>query len=211
GFNSFYGAGFLIQYIDFEWTQSIIIGIKESAQMSKYILVISASPRKGGNSDTLCDEFIRGAKDNGHITEKIFLKDRKINYCMGCGVCNSTHRCVQKDDMQEILEKMVKADVIVMATPVYFYSMNAQMKTFIDRTVPRYTEIKGKDFYYIITAADTKVANMQKAIEGFRGFTIDCLEDTKEKGIIYGINAWNEGDIKDTPAMQQAYEMGKIS
>jgi len=179
--------------------------------MSKNILVISASPRKGGNSDTLCDEFIRGAKDKGHRTEKIFLKDRKINYCMGCGVCNSTHRCVQKDDMQEILEKMVKADVIVMATPVYFYSMNAQMKTFIDRTVPRYTEIKGKDFYYIITAADTKVANMQKAIEGFRGFTIDCLEDTKEKGIIYGINAWNEGDIKDTPAMQQAYEMGKIS
>jgi len=200
-----------MHYIDFVRIQSIIIGIKESAKMSKNILVISASPRKGGNSDTLCDEFIRGAKDNGHITEKIFLKDRKINYCMGCGVCNSTHRCVQKDDMQEILEKMVKADVIVMATPVYFYSMNAQMKTFIDRTVPRYTEIKGKDFYYIITAADTKVANMQKAIEGFRGFTIDCLEDTKEKGIIYGINAWNEGDIKDTPAMQQAYEMGKIS
>lgn len=200
-----------MRYIDFVRIQSIIIGIKESAKMSKNILVISASPRKGGNSDTLCDEFIRGAKDKGHRTEKIFLKDRKINYCMGCGVCNSAHECVQKDDMQEILEKMIKADVIVMATPVYFYSMNAQMKTFIDRTVPRYTEIKGKEFYYIITAADTQIANMQKTIEGFRGFTIDCLEDTKEKGIIYGINAWNEGDIKSSSAMQQAYEMGKKS
>lgn len=64
--------------------------------------------------------------------------------------------------MAEILDKMVSADVIVMATPVYFYSMNGQMKTLIDRTVPRYEEISGKDFYFIVAAADTSHANMEK-------------------------------------------------
>ena len=116
--------------------------------MSKKVLVISASPRKGGNSDILCDEFIRGAKDAGNETEKIFLKDKKINYCTGCGFCNTNDytECSQKDDMAEILDKMVEADVIVMATPVYFYTMNGQMKTFIDRCCSRYTHITDKDF-----------------------------------------------------------------
>ena len=101
--------------------------------MSKHVLVISASPRKGGNSDTLCDEFIRGVQESGNQAEKIFLASRKIGYCIGCGVCNTTHKCVQKDEMAEILDKMVDADVIVLATPVYFYTMDAQMKTLIDQ------------------------------------------------------------------------------
>lgn len=176
--------------------------------MSKNILVLSASPRKGGNSDTLCDEFILGATESGHIAEKIFLRDHKINYCTGCGVCNGTHRCVQKDDMEEILDKMVKADVIVMATPVYFYTMDGQMKTLIDRTVPRYTEISNKDFYFIIAAADTDIKMMERTIEGLRGFTEGCLTNPNEKGIIYGMGAWQTGEIQHTPAMNQAYEMG---
>lgn len=73
--------------------------------MSKHVLVISASPRKGGNSDTLCDEFIRGVQESGNQAEKIFLASRKIGYCIGCGVCNTTHKCVQKDEMAEILDK----------------------------------------------------------------------------------------------------------
>lgn len=179
--------------------------------MSKQILVLSASPRKGGNSDTLCDEFIRGAKESGHKTEKVFLGDHKINYCTGCGVCNSTHKCAQKDDMEVILNKMTTADVIVLSTPVYFYSMDGQLKTLIDRTAPRYTEIDHKDFYFIISAADTDIKMMNRTIEGLRGFTEDCLTDPHEKGIIYGIGAWQTGDILNSPAMEQAYEMGKNS
>jgi multimeric flavodoxin WrbA len=177
--------------------------------MSKYVLVISASPRKGGNSDTLCDEFIRGVQESGNQAEKIFLASRKIGYCIGCGVCNTTHKCVQKDEMAEILDKMVDADVIVLATPVYFYTMDAQMKTLIDRTVPRYTEIQNKDFYFIVAAADTEQKMMDRTIEGFRGFTQDCLTGAREKGIIYGTGAWQAGEIKGTPAMKQAYEMGR--
>ncbi len=133
--------------------------------MSKKVLVLSASPRKGGNSDLLCDQFMLGAEEAGRTAEKIFLRDKEINYCTGCGACyNMENRAAQKDDMAEILEKMLAADAIVMATPVYFYTMNGQMKTLIDRTCSRYTEISDKDFYFIATAADDSKQAMERTL-----------------------------------------------
>lgn len=176
--------------------------------MSKNILVLSASPRKGGNSDLLCDAFISGAQQAGNTAEKIFVHGKHIHYCTGCGVCNSTHKCVIKDDMADVLDKMVTADAIVMATPVYFYTMDAQMKTVIDRTVPRYTEIANKDFYFIVTAADGNHAAMERTLSGFRGFTEDCLENPNERGIIYGTGLWAKGEAEGSPAMEEAYQMG---
>ena len=109
--------------------------------MAKKVLILSSSPRRGGNSDTLCDEFMRGATESDHEVEKIFLRDKTIHYCTGCSTCSLYQKpCPQKDDAAEIIEKMVNADVIVMATPVYFYTMSAQMKTLIDRCCGRYTE-----------------------------------------------------------------------
>lgn len=175
----------------------------------KKVLIISASPRKGGNSDLLCDQFLKGAREAGHQAEKIFLPEHKINYCLGCGVCNNTHVCVQKDGMKPLLDKMAEADVIVLATPVYFYSMDGQLKTFIDRTVPRYTEITDKDFYFILSAADAEKKNMARTLEALRGFTEDCLDGAREKGVIYGVGAWQKGEVKNTPAYQEAYEAGK--
>ena len=110
--------------------------------------------------------------------------------------------------MPELIEKMIAADVIVMATPVYFYTMCGQMKTFIDRTCARYQEISDKDFYFILSAAVENKATMERTVEAFRGFT-DCLENPKEKGIIYGVDAWKVGEIKETPAMDEAYKMGQ--
>lgn len=177
--------------------------------MKKKVLIISSSPRRGGNSDLLCDQFVLGAQEAGHDVEKIFLKEKKMGYCTGCGTCyNAQKACPQKDDVPEMLDKMIAADIIVMATPVYFYTMSAQMKTLIDRTCSRYTEISGKEFYFIVTAADDNKQLMERTIEGFRGFT-DCLEDAKEMGIIYGTGAWQIGEIKNTSAMQEAYEMAK--
>lgn len=177
--------------------------------MLKNVLIISASPRRGGNSDLLCDRFMQGALESGHSVEKVFLKDRKINYCTGCGYCNTHPVCSQKDDMGEMIEKMLAADVIVFATPVYFYSMNGQMKTFIDRTTPRYADMKNKQFYFILTAADTDESNLHRTMEAFRGFTEDCLDGAVEAGVIYGVGAWHVGEIKNTPAYDQAYIMGK--
>ena len=176
--------------------------------MKKKVLVLSSSPRRGGNSDLLCDQFTNGVQQAGHHVDKIFLKDKKINYCTGCGTCIDRGKsCPQKDDMAEVLDKMVEADVIVMATPVYFYTMCAQMKTLIDRTCARYTEIKNKEFYFIVTAADTNNRAMERTLEEFKGFTY-CLEDAKEKGVIYGTGAWDKGEIKGKPAMEEAFKAG---
>ena len=104
--------------------------------MAKKVLILSSSPRRGGNSDRLCDRFMAGAQQAGHEVEKIFLKDRRIGYCTGCGACyGGAGPCPQKDDAAGVIGKMVEADVIVMATPVYFYTLSAQMKTLIDRRV----------------------------------------------------------------------------
>lgn len=175
--------------------------------MKKNILVIVGSPRKGGNSDMLCDRMIEGAQSAGHNTEKIYIKDKKIGYCTGCGNCYSKRICSQKDDMTEVLEKMIAADVIVMATPVYFYSLNGQMKTLIDRCCARYTEISGKDFCFIMTAADGNKRSMERTLESFRGFT-DCLDGAKEKGVIYGTGVWQKGDVIGKTVMDEAYRMG---
>ena len=110
--------------------------------------------------------------------------------------------------MAEILDKMILADVIVMGTPVYFYTMNAQLKTVIDRTYARYTAVSNKEFYFIMTAAVGQKNLLDRTLESLRGFTA-CLTGAKEKGVIYGTGAWNKGDIKKSPAMSQAYEMGK--
>lgn len=98
--------------------------------------------------------------------------------------------------MAELNDKMVKADVIALASPVYFYTVDAQLKTFIDRCVPRYTEMSDKDFYYILTAADSDKSAFDKSIECIRGFTLDCLDRAKEKGIIRGAGVFEKAKSK---------------
>ena len=109
--------------------------------MSKRILILAGSPRKNGNSVALCRAFARGAEESGHQVETIFLRDKKIGFCLACYHCKKSGGiCIIKDDMADILEKMNAADVFVMASPVYFYSVDAQMKALIDRRVDKMTE-----------------------------------------------------------------------
>ena len=167
--------------------------------MAKKVLILSSSPRRGGNSDTLCDEFMRGAAESNHEVEKIFLRDKTIHYCTGCSTCSLYQKpCPQKDDAAEIIEKMVDADVIVMATPVYFYTMSAQMKTLIDRCCGRYTEMNGKEFYFIVTAAEDDHKKMLRTIDTFQGF-LDCLEDPVIKGTVFGLGVWHICFVFKTP------------
>ena len=150
--------------------------------MSKKVLILSGSLRKGGNSDLLCDEFMRGASETGNQAEKISVTEKKIGYCSACYFCRQSNGvCAKKDDMTEILQKMIDADVIVLASPVYFYSIDAQLKTVIDRTVARWTEVKNKEFYYIVTCADEEKESQERTIECFRGYA-DCVEVRKKWG-----------------------------
>lgn len=177
--------------------------------MSKKVLILSGSPRKGGNSDLLCDEFLRGAMDSGNEAEKIFLRDKKVEYCRGCYYCaRHEGKCVIQDDMAQILSKMQAADVLVLASPVYFYSVDAQMKTVIDRCVARWESMHDKEFYYIMTSAEDTDTVMDCTLECFRGFAV-CLDGSVEKGVIYGKGVHAHGEIANTVHMEEAYEMGK--
>lgn len=176
--------------------------------MSKRVLILSGSPRKGGNSEVLCDQFMKGAQEAGHQVEKIRVAEKRIGYCTGCYGCQGGGKCVRQDDMEPLLESMIASDVIVLATPVYFYTLCAKMKTVIDRTVARYTEITGKEFYFILSAADKRQGMLERTVEAFRGF-LDCLDGAREMGIVYGLGSWSIGDIVNQPAMKQAYELGK--
>lgn len=128
---------------------------------------------------------------------------------MACYGCKKSGVCVQKDDVDLILEKMANADVIVLATPVYYYSMTGQLKTLIDRTLPRYymNKISGKDFYFIVTAAEEKHA-MERTVDGLRGF-VECLPDATFKGVIYDAGVYEKGEIKTKPSMEEACLMGR--
>ena len=174
----------------------------------KQVLVISSSPRRKGNSERLAERFAQGAAETGHEVETIRLGDHEIGFCTGCGVCFEGERpCPQKDDATEILEKMVRSDVLVLASPVYFYAMSAQLKVLIDRVCARYREIHHKDVYVLLTAADEKNELVEKAMEGFRGF-IACLDQSREAGVVYGTGVSKKGDIEGTPALEEAYRLG---
>lgn len=176
--------------------------------MSKKVLILSGSPRKSGNSDLLCDEFMRGALEAGHEVEKIRVQEKKVACCIACYACRDTGICAIKDDMAEIMQKMIDCDVMVLASPVYFYSIDAQLKAVIDRSVCRWTEVKNKEMYYIMTAADEERTSMDTTLACFRGYA-DCVEGAIEQGVIYGTGLYGAGEVRGKAVMQEAYEMGK--
>ena len=175
--------------------------------MKKRVLILSGSPRKGGNSDLLCDEFARGAAGAGHAVEKIRVAEKNIHYCTGCYACRDRGGCPFDDDMAEIMQKIIDADVLVLASPVYFYSIAAQLKTVIDRSVARWTEVQNKELYYIMTAADESREAMDGTLACFHGYAL-CIEGAVERGAIFGCGVHEKGAVADKPAMREAYEMG---
>ena len=174
----------------------------------KKVLILSGSPRKNGNSDLLCKEFAKGAAEAGHNVEIIRVAEKNIGYCRACYACRGTGVCAIKDDMAELMQKMIDCDVMVLASPVYFYSIDAQLKALIDRTVARWIEVKNKEFYYIVTAADSEKEAAETTLACFRGYA-DCVGGAKEMGIVYGMGVYEKGKVKDTEAMKEAYEMGR--
>ena len=175
----------------------------------KKVVVISSTPRVGGNSEVLSAEFVRGAKDAGHSVEFIRLRDYDLKYCLGCYACVKEGQCIINDGMNALAKKLIDADVIAIATPVYFYSMSGQLKVFIDRLVPTYNQIEA-DIYLIATQWDPDPKAMEATFESIRGCTRDCFENCEEKGVLYGVDLDEKGAAKKNSAyMTQAYEMGR--
>lgn len=178
--------------------------------MSKKILVISTSPRKGGNSETLADAFIKGAFEAGNLTEKVCLYDKTIGFCKGCLACQKTKRCVISDDVNAIVERMRQAAVLVFATPVYFYDMCGQMKTLLDRSNPLFpAEYQFRDVYLVASAAEEEETAIDGTITGLSGW-ISCFEQARLAGVIRGVGLTEVGAAqKAAELVAAAYEMGK--
>nr|WP_325260040.1 flavodoxin family protein [uncultured Oscillibacter sp.] len=177
--------------------------------MSKSVLIISTSPRKGSNSDALAEEFARGVLEAGNQVEKIQLYGKAIGFCKGCLICRKTKRCVIRDDADTIAQKMLTVDVIVFATPIYYYEMCGQMKTMLDRTNPLYpADYAFRDIYLLAAAADKDKSAMDGAIKGLEGW-IACFEKVRLAGTIFGGGADAVGAIQGNPALKEAYDMGR--
>ena len=173
------------------------------------VLVVSSSLRVGSNSEILAHEAEKGAKDAGHEVEFITLKDKNIQFCRGCFACQSLGKCVIKDDMNDLIEKVQNADVLIFATPIYYYEMCGQLKTFLDRCNPLFPkENRFKDVYLITTLHDDTSGMSDRAQAGLEGW-IACFEQSRFAGMLDcgGVND-PKAAADDKDLLQKAYDLG---
>lgn len=174
----------------------------------KRVLIIEGSPRRNGNSQLLCDAFKNGAETAHHHVDLIRIQDKNINFCLACDACmRNGGTCIQKDDMAEILNLYQKADILVLATPVYFYGVSAQIKTFIDRTYPIWQNLGEKDIYYIVSAGLGEDI-IRRSLGDLDGF-VEHLTKYEIKGRLYASNMMEAGKVKGNQLIEEAYQMGK--
>lgn len=187
----------------------------------KNILVIVGSSRKNGNTDQLADAFIRGARDAGHHVEKVFLGTKKVNGCLGCNACRYGKPCIQKDGWNEIVPLIQKADLLVFASPLYFWTVSARIKALIERfysiaqedpnpPLGRYEQYPSKDCALLLTAADDLFWTFEQAVSYYR-FTLVRYIGFHDKGVLTagGCGSTNgRPRIGETEHLDRAYRFG---
>ena len=175
----------------------------------KKVIVISTSLCAGSNSDMLAEKFAEGAKASGNEVEKISLRGKEIKFCIGCLSCQKTGACVFKDDVPAIMAKVLNADVVCWATPIYYYEMSGQMKTLIDRMNAMYPkDYRFRDIYLLTAAAEDESETPKRAEIGLTGW-IDCYGKASLKGHVFCGGVDKPRDIEGNGKLQEAYEMGK--
>jgi multimeric flavodoxin WrbA len=188
----------------------------ENKAETKQVLVILGSPRRKGNSSTLADRISRGAKSAGAEVETLFLQNLKISPCRGCNTCQKrgSKGCAIKDDMQKIYPKLIRADAWVIASPVYWFTMSAQTKIFMDRcyALPAYKKnpFVGKRIAIAMSYGDVDPVK-SGCVNALRTFQ-DAYRYTRSKivGMVYG-SAMKAGEIANNEAlMREAEELGKL-
>lgn len=175
------------------------------------IAAFMGSPRKHKNTDVILDAFLMGIKENSNDEiNNVFLQKYKISNCLACDSCMNTHKCVVNDDMQDIYPIFEEADVVVFATPIYWWSMSGQMKSFIDRLYAvGGAKMKGKKAYLLMTYGgelpNSGPELVQKTFEDI--FEYVGIELKGVLGVCSG-----EIPVSDNKeVLKQAYEMGKKS
>ncbi len=175
----------------------------------KKVIVISTSLRRGSNSDMLADQFVAGAQAAGNDVAKISLVDKNIQFCKGCLACQKLGRCVISDDVNDIMARVLEADVVAWATPIYYYEMSGQMKTLIDRMNAMYEQdYQFRDVYLLTTAAEAEEFTPRRAEAGLTGW-IDCYPKSRLAGSVFGGGVNDPREIAGNPKLQAAYDLGK--
>ena len=174
----------------------------------KNVLIISTSLRGGSNSELLAKECAKGAEEAGNRVELLSLKGKKIQYCIGCLACIKTGKCVQKDDAPEIMEKLRQADVLVIASPVYFYGLSAQLKAVIDRlhTPMRNTFPIRKLALLLVGGAELPELFDSILVQYRLALNFFHLEDAGQV-LVRGVRDRN--DIQGNPALDEARALGR--
>ncbi|MCD8372572.1 MAG: flavodoxin family protein [Clostridia bacterium] len=175
----------------------------------KKVVIISSSPQKDGNSEILAQKFAEGAIAAANMVHIFYVRDIGLKFCTGCLYCQSHEKCILNDGMNELYDTIQQADAVVLATPVYYYSVCGQLKTFLDRLNPLYPRANNfKDFYLLATSAEDDEHTMDGTITAVQGF-IDCFEGCTLKGVIKGAGVTEKGDINKTKFPSLAYEAGE--
>ena len=176
--------------------------------MSKNIVILAGSPRKVSSTDSLVAAFTEGVKKAGHTVTTFRVADMKVGGCLGCAHCfQEVGVCIQKDDMQTILDALRKADTIVLASPVYYWGVTSQLKCVIDRTYALLKEGSSiKHAALLMTCGDDTSTAADPSIAMFR--QICSYLKWQEAGIIVAPRINDPQDIEGRPELEQAKQLG---
>jgi len=184
------------------------------------VLGIYGSPRKGGNSDQLLDEALRGAREAGAEVLSVRCADLRMSGCLECGGCDNTGQCVVQDDMQTVYPQLEEADAIILASPMFFYNVSSQAKALIDRSQAMWNRrmlrktkeqrrIYDSGNGYLLAVGATKGKNLFDGAELVAKYFFDALDMSYEGGVFIR-SVEGKGDIaKQSDALQQAFELGR--
>ena len=177
--------------------------------MSNNIVVLSGSPRKNGNTDRLVSAFIEGAESEGKAVSLFRVADMKISGCLGCNHCfEEKGVCVQKDDMGQILDALRKADAIVLASPVYYWAVSAQLKLAIDRTYALISDKPPiKRAALLMTCGDGKTETADSALKMFS--SICSFSEWEDAGVVIATGLHAPGEIEGRAELEQAKTLGR--
>ena len=183
------------------------LNTKNSSRMK--IVVLTGSPRRNGNSAYLAEQFIKGAQEKGHEIYRFDCAFKQVEPCRACNRCGMDGPCVIKDDFNELRPHLIAADMVVFATPMYYFGISAQMKRVIDRFYAINGQIKGhyKKAAYLMTYADTAKKEAEPMLLHYR--TLMEYLGWESVGEVVASGVWTAGSIRNTRYPEQAYQLGK--
>lgn len=171
------------------------------------ILVLTGSPRKDGNSNMLASRFIAGATEAGHEIFRFDAAQSDVHPCIACNSCGMDGPCIFQDDFETVRKYIIPADMVVFATPMYYFGISSQLKTVIDRFYAINGQIHvPKKAALLMTYANT-AQKQAKPIESHYDVLLDYL-GWRDVGKVIAPGVWTAGSIKGTPYLEQAYKLG---